>query len=53
MEPLTHFCLTDCSLDVSTSTEGSATGHLDTGFLHFPVFEANPEIVPKFSVATA
>jgi hypothetical protein len=34
--------------------EGPATGHLDTGFLGFPLsLKQNAEMVPKFQVATA
>jgi hypothetical protein len=31
------FCLPDCWLVVSVYLEGPATGHLDTGFLGFPL----------------
>jgi hypothetical protein len=34
-----NFCLPDCWLVVSTHPEGPATGHLDTGFLGFPVIK--------------
>jgi hypothetical protein len=33
------FCLPDCWLVVSMHPEGPSTGHLDTGFLDFPVFK--------------
>jgi hypothetical protein len=32
-----YFCLPDCWLVVSMHPEGPATGHLDTGFLGFPL----------------
>jgi hypothetical protein len=33
--------------------EVPATGHLDIGFLSFPVFKTNAEMVANFQVATA
>jgi hypothetical protein len=32
-----YFCSPDCWLEVSMHPEGPATGHLDTGFLGFPL----------------
>jgi hypothetical protein len=48
-----YFCLPDCWLVVSMHPEGPATGHLDTGFLGFPLSSTKSWNGSQFQVATA